>query len=105
MATPHSLLKSEIFKKYGCDPRLRLWNNPTGLFTTTYGIPIKIGIKGQADILGIRKSDGKLIGIELKCGSDFLKPEQKNWAAMIRLFGGIVIEARCVEDVENIFLG
>jgi hypothetical protein len=101
--TPHSHLKQEIFKKYGADPRIRLWNNPCGIFLTEWGTHIKIGIKGQADILGIRKSDGKLIGIELKCGADHLKPEQTNWAKMIRLFGGIVIEARQVDDVELLF--
>ena len=102
MATKHSELKEAIFRKYGADPRLRLWNNVTGDFVTLWGTRIHVGTKGAADILGIRE-DGKLIGIEVKCGTDKLRTEQIAWANMIRKFNGIVIEAREIQDVERVF--
>jgi hypothetical protein len=68
-----------------------------------YGMPIKVGITGQADIMGIRKSDGRLIGIECKTGTGRLSDAQIQWAKVMREFGARVIECRAVEDVENLF--
>jgi len=79
-----------------------LWNTPNGLFLTLWNSKIKIGIEGQADIMGIR-NDGKFIAVECKVGRDFLKPEQIKWAEMIKKYNGVWIQVRTIEDMEGIF--
>ena len=100
--TPHAKLKQDIFKKYGADPRCRIWNAPTGLFTSEWGSKIRVGITGQADIQGIRKKDGKHISIECKVGLDGLSSEQINWGRMIETYNGVWIECRSVDEIEKI---
>ena len=74
----------------------------TGNFFTAYGSMIKVGTKGQGDILGIRAKDGKMLSIEVKVGPDKLRPEQTAWKNMVLSMGGLAIECRNVEDVEAI---
>ena len=98
----HSQLKRIILIRYGSDPRCRIFNCPTGVYYTDTGIPVKVGVKGQADILGIR-CDGIFLAIEVKAGHDRLRPEQQSYRDMVLKFGGRWVEARTPEDVEKVF--
>jgi hypothetical protein len=58
------------------------------------------GLKGSADITGILKN-GKRIEIEIKTGDASQSKEQKNFAAMIKNFGGHYFVCRSVDDALN----
>ncbi len=60
--------------------------------TVTFGIP------GQADTSGILAPGGRRLEIEIKTGSDRLRPEQATFKEMVVRAGGIYVEARSVED-------
>lgn len=65
--------------------------------TVTFGIP------GQADTSGILAPGGQRLEIEIKTGSDRLRPEQVTFREMVTRTGGIYVEARSVEDaVESV---
>ena len=83
-------------------PQLRVWKNVTGVFDSPNGTKIRVGLKGSADILGIR-SDGKMICIEIKVGHDTQKPDQKSFESMIRLMGGIYTIVRDTDDLDTKF--
>jgi hypothetical protein len=42
------------------------------------------------------------LAFEGKVGKDRLRPEQKSFLDMIRRFGGIAIEFRCVQDIVEV---
>jgi hypothetical protein len=75
--------------------------NTTGKTKTTTGGWIKFGLKGSADILGIRSPDGKAIAIEVKTGKGRLSPQQKIFKSIFEKYGGIYCEARSVDDALN----
>lgn len=77
------------------------WNNPTGVFFTKSGSPIKVGIPGAADIVG-ETSKGRALAVEVKTGSGKLSDEQKKWRDAFASRGGLYIEARCIDDVNGI---
>lgn len=65
--------------------------------------PVTFGIPGQADTSGILAPSGHRLEIEIKAGSDRLRPEQVTFREMVTRTGGIYVEARSVEDaVESV---
>jgi|SRR6185369_11938897 len=101
MAREHTELINQILVRLS-QKKCRAWKNTVGVFHLPNGKPIRIGVVGSSDIFGIRW-DGKFISIEVKIGNDVLKERQCAWRDMIRAFGGLWCEARCVDDVEQIF--
>ena len=81
-------------------PQLRVWKSVTGVYETEAGVKVRVGLKGSADILGIR-SDGKMVCIEIKVGADRQRPEQKSFETMINLMGGIYTIVRETDDLEK----
>ena len=59
-------------------------------------------VKGVSDILGVQKSTGRLIAIEVKTLTGRATPEQIAFLEAINQRGGIGMVARDVKDVENI---
>lgn len=79
--------------------------------------PMKFGLKGSADILGIWQDPranahdekgvwlgpvGRFLGIECKTVRGRQSPEQLAFEAMVKRMGGVYILARSVEDVTRV---
>jgi hypothetical protein len=112
-------LQTEILKKFGALPWLRIWRQNTGvavgmsviaqarrlgvlpdhLPVTRYGTP------GQPDIMGLIGPEGKFLGIECKSDKGKQTEEQKTWQNMIESLGGIYILARSIDDVSSVLMG
>lgn len=64
-----------------------------GLFRDQRGVSRRIGTKGEADVQAIMPG-GRSVAVEVKMGSDDLRPEQKIWRANFILQGGLYHVAR-----------
>jgi hypothetical protein len=60
-------------------------------------------IKGVADIIGFNRKSGLWIAVEVKIGSDQLRPEQINWLTELHEAGGIVIVAHDFDEFHRKF--
>lgn len=90
-------IKADILVELSKYENIIVWNNPTGLFFTKTGIPVKVNTPGAADILGL--IDGRFIAIETKTLTGRQRESQKAWEKNIVERGkGIYILARSVED-------
>lgn len=49
--------------------------------------------RGVPDILGYRRADGKFLGVEVKAGSDRLRPEQIQFLDELKAAGGLAFVA------------
>ena len=94
----HQELVKKILIKFGSGSDYRLWPNNTGK-AFRGGRLLSFGLKGSADIMGLRK-DGRLVAIEVKTGKAKQNKDQINFMNMVRSFNGIYILARSVEEVE-----
>lgn len=99
MGVGHSNLIAEILIALSRKPNVRAWKNETGM-AFRGDAPIRFGLKGSADILGIIGPSGRFLAIECKVGKDKQREEQKNFEAMITKLGGLYILARSAEDVK-----
>ena len=59
------------------------------------------GQRGVSDIIGIRKSDGKFVAVEVKVGDDILSPFQINFKNEINEANGIAVIARNFNEFTN----
>lgn len=102
-----------IHSAIGARSDCRVWRQQVGVF-----VPIshacarcrpyamRIGLPGQADLLGVLAPHGRLLSIETKSPTGKLTPEQRAWSEMVTRFGGLsVAPARCVADVEEALRG
>jgi len=94
-------LQAAILHEFGSRPDIRLWRANVLVARTKDGRVVKAGVKGQADLSGIR-AGGQRIEIEVKSPSGRQSQEQKRWQAMILRFGGIYVTARSLEDVREV---
>ena len=94
----HMRLKNRILMRLS-EQGAMVWNNPTGVFYTRTGQPIKVGVPGAADIIGLT-ARGQALAVEVKTGTGRLSPEQKKWRDVFCAHGGLHIEAHKLEDVE-----
>lgn len=111
----------QIMLALGCLPKLRIWRNNTGQLwsgsqiikfdrgKTVYvekgdvllknAYPVKFGLEGSADILGIIAPDGRFLAIEVKRPKGGRQSErQQNFEGMVKAMGGIYILARSPEE-------
>lgn len=66
------------------------------------GRALKYGLcVGSADLIGLRRRDGKFVAIEVKTSTGKLSQEQVAFIARITMSGGIAICARSAEDALN----
>lgn len=96
--TDHMRLKSLILVKTS-QLNGMTWNNPTGVFFTKTGMPVRVGQPGAADIVG-ETSEGRALAIEVKTGSGRLTEDQIKWRDAFVKRGGLYIEARSLDDVK-----
>jgi hypothetical protein len=111
-----SELIRSILLEFGSRKDLRLWRANCGV---AYGIDIvkkcqqqgyipwnlpatRYGVKGMADIQGIKWPGGRHISIECKSAKGKQTPEQKVWQGMVEELGGIYILAYSLEDVRRV---
>jgi hypothetical protein len=63
------------------------------------GRALKYGLcVGSADLIGLRRRDGRFVAIEVKTSVGKLSPEQRAFIARINASGGIAICARSAKD-------
>lgn len=87
-----------ILRRYGADPRLRLWRNNVGLAQHGDRM-VRYGLPGSSDILGITHT-GRFVAIECKTERGQLSPQQRAFRAMVERMQGLYVLARSVTDVE-----
>lgn len=85
-------------------PESRWFQRDVGLFKTLRNTPIKIGIKGQADIYGfVPYGDHVLwVEIEVKLPHDKMSKYQKQWKETVENMRGLHIVARDFSDLNII---
>lgn len=76
------------------------WLNNTGALRDKTGRPVRFGLPGSADILGMMAPWGRIIAIECKTGDGRLSPAQEAFRDMVRRNGGIYLVAREVTDLQ-----
>lgn len=103
MAKAHTALINEILLTFSRG-QIRLWPNQTGVAISPDGKrPIRYGLPGSADILGLAGPSGRFIAIEVKTPTDDLSDKQLAFKAMVLKLGGIYVLARSVKDVLESF--
>lgn len=88
---------------YSC----KVWNITTGTFRVAGRPPryIRTFPRGTPDLMGFRKSDGKMFMIEVKTAKGKLSKEQKEFAEYIKDYPILYGVARSVEDALKIVKG
>ncbi len=76
-----------------------LWRNNTGTLFDRTGRPVSFGLKGSADIIGLRpvqitadmvgQTIGQFVAIEIKTGRQKLRPAQKSFCDMVLRLNGL----------------
>lgn len=103
-------LMKRIMVAIGSLPDLLIWRNQPGkaeVWDARTGAPrmLTFGVIGSADIMGVLKPSGRIVGLEVKTATGRLEPHQTTWAERIRSFGGFVCvvrsEAEAVEAIER----
>jgi len=97
----HSALVNSILLALGRRKDCKFWKNPVGLFvpwaSKSFAPPEKIGIAGQADIIGI-VAPGLFMAIECKTGAGVARERQKDWEKMVLGLGARYKICRTVQD-------
>ncbi len=83
--------------------RAVLWRNNCGVAShvTRDGrvLQVRYGLApGSADLVGLRRSDGRFVALEIKTETGRLSPEQRQWLALVERCGGVARVVRSVED-------
>lgn len=83
----------------------RLWRANAGKVQTKDNRIIKLFPKGFPDTVGFRKTDGKIIFIEVKTDKGRLRPEQEKFKTFIETQPVLYGVARSVDDAIKIIEG
>lgn len=97
MTNPHSVLVNQILVALSRAGVLA-WKNHTGMGVSLSGNPIKFGLVGSSDILGVIPPDGRFLGVEVKTGTGKQRKRQGKFETAVASRGGLYIVARSVED-------
>lgn len=73
-----------------------LWRNNTG-FDRERKVKYGLGL-GGADLVGLVRSSGKFLSVEVKTPPGRLSPEQRLWREAVQSAGGVYILARSVDE-------
>jgi len=66
-----------------------LWRNSTGMASMGSG-KLRFGLAvGSADLVGLRRRDGRFVALEVKAATGRVSPAQEAWLARVRECGGI----------------
>lgn len=83
-------------------PEVFFWNHPTGMAWFKNGTPVRYGLVGSSDIVGMTGT-GQFLGIETKhrvTGAQ--RAGQVKFQRAVEKRGGIYVLARSVEDVRKV---
>jgi hypothetical protein len=94
-------LMQAILSEFGARPDLRIWRANVLVARTGTGRVVRAGVKGQADISGIRLPTGQRVEIEVKSRTGRQTKQQRAWQRMIERFGGLYILAASLDDVRR----
>ena len=83
----------------------RLWRSNAGKVITKDNRVIQLFPKGFPDTVGFRKTDGKIIFIEVKTDKGRLRPEQEKFKTFIETQPVLYGVARNVQDAIKIIEG
>jgi len=75
-----------------------VWRQNSGKVQSIHGSWIELAPKGAADLTGIAVGSGKRIEIECKSPTGKQSDDQKRWAGMIIMHGGIYVLAKPTKD-------
>lgn len=92
----HHQLKRLILLAIGSEPDVRLFENPRGFderARATYGLA-----PGAGDLVGLVKPRGRWLALEVKTGDARPTREQRDFLAMVNVFGGVARVVRSVAD-------
>ncbi len=96
--TPEKQIQNAIIAHLGCNDRLRIWRQNTGVFLTLDGRDkVSVGVPGAADLSGIM-IDGRRLEIEVKTETGRQSLKQERYMKMIRAMNGIYILTRSLPD-------
>ena len=110
--TREAAVLREVHLRLGARPDVRLWRQNTGVAYPLSQVrelvdavlagdqraavavaremrPIRYGLPGMADLIGVVQRGGRLLSVEVKSPSGRLSEEQRAWDAMVRRFGGV----------------
>lgn len=83
--------------------RAVLWHNSTGqveipradggITHLRYGLAV-----GSADLVGVRRPDGRFVALEVKSATGRPTPDQLQWLDLVRRCGGIAAVVRSVDE-------
>ena len=98
----HHRLVKEVLLGIGSDPRIRIWQNNTGVGRSLYTEDvIRFGLEGSPDIVGIHRGTGKFCGIEIKTGKAKQSKEQCAFQRMVQEFNGHYLVCRSVAEAKE----
>lgn len=99
-----------ILRAFGSHPRLRIARFNVGVGWFARGeparkrdpgaYPVRFGIPGLADIVGLIAPEGRALLIEVKSDTGRQSKEQRTMQRVITSFGGLYVLARSVADVD-----
>lgn len=96
--TPEGRLQAEIRLALGREPDLTLWRISPSAPGATGGRVIKTAPDGIADLCGILAPTGRWFCLEVKTPSGRVRPEQQQWAELIRSRGGFYAVVRSADE-------
>ena len=91
-------IQQAILARIGCSRVLTVWRNNTGTIRDHRGVPVRFGLVGSADVLGVAMPSGRFIAIEVKQPGARLTPSQKAFGEMVRAHGAVYVLAHSVDE-------
>lgn len=58
------------------------------------------GMRGVPDIIGFDLAKGRFVGVEIKTGSDRVRPDQQKYLDRIKASGGLALVVRSTNDLK-----
>ncbi len=114
MSGPESHIQHAILEAWGHHKRLRLARINTGVGWFANGkparktdpgaYPVKFGVPGTADVIGLIWPSGRMLAIEVKSATGKLRKAQETFRRVVEKYGGLYIVARSLAEVDDILI-
>ena len=98
MAGPEQLVQQQILSALGAWRGLTVWRNNTGTLRDSTGRPVRFGLVGSADVLGVAAPGGRLVALEVKAPGRHPTPQQAAFGAMVQRHGGLYLVVHSLEE-------
>jgi hypothetical protein len=105
---PETIIQNKCLLDLSELPGVRVWRNNTGTLRDINGRPVKYGLVGSGDILGIRvvkitpdmvgKSIGQFLSVEIKVPGKTQSKNQEKFETMVLAHGGLYAVATSPEE-------